>query len=29
LVLGWVMDRSGHVLAPALYRTISFWIGLM
>ena len=29
LVLGWVMDRSGHVLAPALYRTISFWIGLV
>lgn len=29
LVLGWVMDRSGHVLAPALYRAISMWIRLM
>jgi membrane protease YdiL (CAAX protease family) len=26
LVLGWIMDKSGHVFAPALYRAISIWV---
>jgi membrane protease YdiL (CAAX protease family) len=26
LVLGWVMRKTGHVIAPALYRTISIWM---
>jgi membrane protease YdiL (CAAX protease family) len=26
LVLGWVMQKSGHVIAPALYRAISIWM---
>jgi len=29
LLLGWIMDRSGHVLAPALYRTISLWMSIL
>lgn len=26
LVLGWVMQKTGHVAAPALYRSISVWM---
>lgn len=26
LILGWIMEKSGHVLAPMLYRTISLWM---
>lgn len=26
LVLGWVMDRSGSVAAPAFYRAVSIWM---
>lgn len=26
LVLGWVMRKSGHVIAPAFYRSISIWM---
>jgi membrane protease YdiL (CAAX protease family) len=26
LVLGWVMDKSGHVFAPAFYRALSIWV---
>lgn len=26
LVLGWIMRKTGHVLAPALYRSISIWV---
>ncbi|NPV57247.1 MAG: CPBP family intramembrane metalloprotease [Anaerolineae bacterium] len=26
LLLGWIMKRSGHVLAPALYRAVSEWL---
>jgi membrane protease YdiL (CAAX protease family) len=26
LVLGWIMKKSRHVLAPALYRAISLWV---
>lgn len=26
LILGWVMEKSGHVLAPILYRTVSAWM---
>jgi membrane protease YdiL (CAAX protease family) len=26
LVLGWIMDKSGHVFAPALYRAVSIWV---
>lgn len=29
LVLGWVMQKSGHVLASTLYRTISEWLTLI
>ncbi len=29
LVLGWVMHKSGHVLAPALYRAVSEWLFLV
>lgn len=29
LVLGWVMQRSRHVLAPALYRAVSEWMYLL
>lgn len=29
LVLGWVMRKSGHVLAPALYRAVSEWLYLL
>jgi membrane protease YdiL (CAAX protease family) len=29
LVLGFVMHKSGHVLAPALYRAFSDWISLL
>lgn len=29
LVLGWIMRKSGHVVAPALYRTVSIWIGFL
>ena len=26
LILGWIMQKSGHVLAPMLYRAISAWM---
>jgi len=26
LVLGWIMRKSGHVIAPAFYRSISIWM---
>lgn len=26
LLLGWVMRKSGHVLAPALYRAAAGWL---
>jgi membrane protease YdiL (CAAX protease family) len=26
LILGWVMQKSGHVMAPVLYRTVSDWL---
>lgn len=26
LVLGWIMRKSGHVLAPTLYRSVSIWM---
>jgi membrane protease YdiL (CAAX protease family) len=29
LVLGWVMRKSGTVVAPALYRAISIWVSLL
>jgi membrane protease YdiL (CAAX protease family) len=29
LILGWVMKKSGNVLAPILYRTISEWISFI
>jgi membrane protease YdiL (CAAX protease family) len=29
LLLGWVMRKSGHVLAPALYRAASGWLLLI
>ncbi len=29
LVLGWVMSKSGHVIAPALYRAISIWMNFI
>lgn len=29
LVLGWIMQQSKHVIAPALYRAISIWINFM
>ena len=29
LLLGWVMQKCGHVLAPALYRTVSDWLILL
>jgi len=29
LLLGWIMDRSGHVLAPVLYRIISLWMSIL
>jgi membrane protease YdiL (CAAX protease family) len=29
LVLGWVMQKSGHVLAPGLYRAISEWLQMI
>lgn len=29
MVLGWVMRRSGCVVAPALYRAISIWVTLI
>jgi membrane protease YdiL (CAAX protease family) len=29
LVLGWVMNKSGTVVAPALYRAISIWVTLL
>lgn len=29
LVLGWLMRKSGTVLAPALYRTFSIWVSLI
>jgi CAAX amino terminal protease family. len=28
LLLGWIMQKSGHVLAPALYRAVSLWMGV-
>jgi membrane protease YdiL (CAAX protease family) len=29
LVLGWVMQKSGTVVAPALYRAVSIWVNLI
>jgi len=29
VLLGWIMKKSGHVAAPALYRTISEWLTLL
>ncbi len=29
LLLGWVMRKTGHVLAPALYRAISEWMAFI
>jgi membrane protease YdiL (CAAX protease family) len=29
LLLGWVMQKSRHAFAPAIYRTISMWAGLL
>jgi len=26
LVLGWIMRKTGHVVAPALYRAVSIWM---
>jgi len=26
LVLGWIMRKSGHIIAPAFYRAISIWM---
>ena len=28
LVAGWLMRKSGHVLAPALYRAVSIWMNV-
>jgi membrane protease YdiL (CAAX protease family) len=28
-LLGWIMQKSGHVLAPALYRAVSNWVTLI
>lgn len=28
LVCGWLMRKSGHVLAPVLYRTMSLWLNV-
>jgi membrane protease YdiL (CAAX protease family) len=28
LLLGWIMQKSGHVLAPILYRAVSLWISV-
>lgn len=27
-VAGWAMRRAGHVVAPALYRAVSLWLGI-
>ncbi len=29
LLLGWLMQKSGHVAAPVLFRAISDWLGLI
>lgn len=29
LLLGWLMHKSGHVLAPALYRAVSDWLTIL
>jgi membrane protease YdiL (CAAX protease family) len=29
LVLGWIMRKSGGVVAPALYRAVSIWVSLI
>ena len=29
LLLGWLMQKTGHVIAPALYRTISDWLTIL
>lgn len=29
LLLGWIMQKSGHVMAPALYRAVSDWLRLI
>ena len=29
LLAGWMMQKSRHVLAPALYRAISAWLSLL
>jgi membrane protease YdiL (CAAX protease family) len=29
LVLGWIMSKSKHVMAPALYRSISIWMNFL
>lgn len=29
LVLGWVMRKSGHIIAPAFYRSLSIWMNII
>jgi membrane protease YdiL (CAAX protease family) len=29
LLLGWIMRKTGHVLAPALYFAVSTWVGFL
>jgi membrane protease YdiL (CAAX protease family) len=29
LVLGWIMSKSKHVIAPALYRSVSIWLNFL
>ena len=29
LVLGWIMRKSGHIIAPAFYRSISIWMNVI
>jgi hypothetical protein len=26
VLIGWVMQRTGHVIAPAVYRAFSAWM---
>lgn len=29
VLLGWAMQKGGHVIAPALYRAISDWLNIL
>jgi membrane protease YdiL (CAAX protease family) len=29
MVLGWIMRKSHHILAPALYRAMSIWVRVL